>query len=100
MTMIVLTGISCTATTHTRFTPDALLARWPTDAWRTELVDGVLYFYGECDERVLPVAEPAYPGRRALITRAHDLEVHPGGDGPLRSVLDAHDDGTAGEHST
>ncbi|WP_329580765.1 hypothetical protein [Streptomyces sp. NBC_01361] len=67
----------------------SLLARRPTGAWKTELVGGVLYFYGEFDERDIATAERTYPGRRALINRANDLEVHPGDTGPARSVLDA-----------
>ncbi|MET9499545.1 hypothetical protein [Streptomyces sp. NPDC006552] len=29
----------------------ATLARWPTGAWKRELLYGVLYFYGEFDQR-------------------------------------------------
>ncbi|WP_338704348.1 hypothetical protein V2W30_41250 (plasmid) [Streptomyces sp. Q6] len=67
---------------------EAFLARWPTGAWKTEMIDGVVYFYGEFDERDVQVAERAYPGRRALINRANDLELHPGGTARLRSVLE------------
>ncbi|MFF1691691.1 hypothetical protein [Streptomyces sp. NPDC058254] len=73
---------------HEPMSTEAVLARWPTAAWKREVFDGVLYFYGEFDERDVTTAERTYPGRRALINRANDLEVHPAGSGVPQSVLD------------
>lgn len=72
---------------HLPMTADAVLARWPTGAWKRELVNGVLYFYGEFDERDAAAAERMYEGRHALINQANDLEVHPAAPDPPRSVL-------------
>ncbi|MFF1359932.1 hypothetical protein [Streptomyces sp. NPDC058297] len=70
-------------------TVEAVLTRWPTGAWKRELIDGVMYFYGEFDQRDVEIAERTYPGRRVLVNRAGDLEVHPGGADPARSLLDS-----------
>ncbi|WP_328541167.1 hypothetical protein OHT17_50970 [Streptomyces sp. NBC_00371] len=70
-------------------TVEAVLTRWPTGAWKRELIDGVIYFYGEFDQRDIEIAQRTYPGRRVLVNRAKDLEVHPGGASPARSVLDS-----------
>ncbi|RAJ69462.1 MULTISPECIES: hypothetical protein [unclassified Streptomyces] len=69
-------------------TAEAVLARWPTGAWKTELIGSVLYFHGAFDERDVDTAARAYPGRRVLVNTAHDLEVHPAGTTPLLSILD------------
>ncbi|MFD7206274.1 hypothetical protein [Streptomyces sp. NPDC059893] len=76
-------------------TPDVLLARWPTGAWKTEIIDGSLYFYGDFDQRDVAAAQRTYPGRRALINRTGALEVHPAGPGAARSVLDRADEASA-----
>ncbi|WP_199546310.1 hypothetical protein [Streptomyces sp. N35] len=69
---------------------EAHLARWPTGAWKTELIRGVIYAYarGQFDERDIATAERAFPGRRGLINANGDLEVHPAGTSPLESILD------------
>ncbi|MFZ3562802.1 hypothetical protein [Streptomyces sp. BH055] len=72
-------------------TTEAVLARWPTGVRKRELVHGVIYFYGAFDERDVDIAERAYPGRRALVNEADDLEVHPAGPGEPHSVLDLTD---------
>ncbi|MFF1736527.1 hypothetical protein [Streptomyces sp. NPDC058247] len=71
-------------------TVQALLARRPMGAHNSELTDGILYFTGTFDERDKTCAERTYPGRRALINSAHNLEVHPAGEGEPISVLDRH----------
>lgn len=72
------------------FTPDVVLARWPTGAVKRELIGGVLYFTGSFDERDVVIAERTYPGRRAMVNRGGDLEVHPAGPGAPQSVLDTY----------
>ncbi|MFD7781008.1 hypothetical protein [Streptomyces sp. NPDC059753] len=71
-------------------TVEALPARCPTSAHNSELIDGVLYFTGTFDERDKACAERTYPGRRALINSARNLEVHPSGEDQPVSVLDRH----------
>lgn len=82
---------------HEPMTVEAVLVRWPTGAWKRELMDGVLYFYGEFDERDVAAAERVYIGRRGLVNRAGDLEIHPAGPGTLCSILEP---GPAEETST
>jgi hypothetical protein len=55
------------------FTVEAMFRRWPMAARRAELLDGVLVFDGEFDERDVETALRTFPGRR--------VAVHP--DGPL-----------------
>ncbi|MGW6361954.1 hypothetical protein ACWFR5_43990 [Streptomyces sp. NPDC055092] len=67
-------------------TVEVILTPWLTGAWKRELIDGVIYFYGEFDQRDVEIAERTYPGRRVLVNRAKGLEVHPGGAGPLEAA--------------
>lgn len=65
----------------------ACLSRWPTAPTRTELIHGILLFadFGEQDAAT---TQPAYPGRRVLLSAEGHLEVQPASTGPPRSLLD------------
>ncbi|MFD7163610.1 hypothetical protein [Streptomyces violascens] len=69
-------------------TVEALLHRWPTSAFKTELVNGVLVFSGEFDDRDVVTVELTYPGRRALLNTDGSIEVHPAGAGSPISLVD------------
>ncbi|MFL4909441.1 hypothetical protein ACJ6WF_41230 [Streptomyces sp. MMS24-I2-30] len=62
-------------------TTQALLSRWPTAAQKVELLNGVLIFAGDFDERDLETARRTYPGRRPVLNADGGLEVHPAGPG-------------------
>lgn len=62
-------------------TVEALLHRWPTSTFKAELVNGVLIFSGEFDERDVIAVERTYPGRRAVLNADGSIELHPAGVG-------------------
>jgi hypothetical protein len=70
-------------------TAEALLHRWPTSTFKAELINGVLVFTGEFDERDVVTAERAYPGRRALLNADGSIEVHPAGTGSPTPLIEA-----------
>lgn len=57
-------------------TVDVWSHRWPTSAEKAELIDGVLLFQGEFDERDVEIASRTYPGRDVVLS-AEGLEVRP-----------------------
>jgi hypothetical protein len=61
------------------FDVHAFSHRWPTGAEKAELVDGVLCFTGDFDERDLEIARRAYPGRRVTLGPDNVLEIYPAG---------------------
>ncbi|WP_330481493.1 DUF2399 domain-containing protein [Streptomyces sp. NBC_00724] len=69
-------------------TAEACLHRWPSAVQRTELINGVLLFTGNFDERDITTAERTYPGRRVLLNTDGSIEVHPAAPGPPRSLLE------------
>ncbi|KUM95741.1 hypothetical protein AQI95_43030 [Streptomyces yokosukanensis] len=68
-------------------TPEALLSRWPTSVQKVELLNGVLIFAGDFDERDLDTARRTYPGRRPVLNVDGGLEVHPAGAGDPTPLL-------------
>lgn len=69
-------------------TAEACLHRWPSAAQRTELINGILLFTGNFDERDITTAERTYPGRRVLLNTDGGIEVHPAAPGLPRSLLE------------
>lgn len=70
------------------FSLDAYFHRWPSGAEKAELIDGVLVFSGQFDERDVRIAEGTYPGRQVVLNEDKGIEIHPASDTPPRSVLD------------
>ncbi|MEU0659645.1 hypothetical protein [Streptomyces lavendulocolor] len=58
-------------------TSEAFRYRWPTGTEKTELIEGVIVFYGDFDERDARTARQTYPGRRITIDPGGALRVHP-----------------------
>lgn len=59
----------------------AFESRWPSGADKTELLDGVIIFYGSFGAADVRAAERVYPGRRVVLSADGGLEVHPAGPG-------------------
>lgn len=57
----------------------AFESRWPSGAEKSELLDGVIVFYGSFAEPDVRAAELVYPGRRVALSADGSLEVHPTG---------------------
>lgn len=57
-------------------TVDVWSHRWPTSVEKVELIDGVILFQGEFDERDVEIAARTYPGRRVVLS-PFGLEVRP-----------------------
>lgn len=70
------------------FSLDAYSHRWPSGAEKAELIDGVLVFSGQFDDRDVRIAQSAYPGRQVVLNEDKGIEIHPASDTPPRSVLD------------
>jgi hypothetical protein len=71
------------------FTADAFQRRWPTGAEKAELFDGVLVFTGSFDERDVQLAQRTYPDRQVILYKGN-IEVHPAGSSPPRSILETY----------
>ncbi|MGA4867491.1 hypothetical protein ACPB9J_33190 [Streptomyces lavendulocolor] len=56
-------------------TTDVFRHRWPTGAEKTELIDGVIVFYGAFDERDEDTARRTYPGRRVTLGPGGSIRV-------------------------
>ncbi len=70
------------------FDIDAWQYRWPSGTWKAELIEGVLVFSGEFDERDIVTAQGAFPGRRIVLNEGGGIEVHPAGEGLPRSIFE------------
>lgn len=48
----------------------------------------VLVFSGEFDERDIPTAQGAFPGRQVILNSGGGIEIHPASDTPPRSIFE------------
>ncbi|ONI76955.1 hypothetical protein ALI144C_33075 [Actinosynnema sp. ALI-1.44] len=71
------------------FDIDAWQYRWPTGAEKVELCRGVIVFTGQFDERDTVIAQRTYPGRHVVLNEDGGVEIHPAGENPPRSILEA-----------
>ncbi|WNV82909.1 hypothetical protein [Umezawaea sp. Da 62-37] len=70
------------------FDIDAWQYRWPSGTEKAELYDGVLVFSGKFDERDIPTAQGAFPGRHIVLNDSGGIEIHPAGKTPPRSIFE------------
>lgn len=70
------------------FDVSAWMHRWPSGTLKSELFDGVLVFSGEFDERDLPTAQGAFPGRQVVLNDGGGIEIHPASQTPPRSIFE------------
>ena len=73
---------------HELFDVDAWQYRWPSGTLKAELFYGVLVFSGEFDERDIPTAQGAFPGRQVILNEDGGIEIHPAGDSTPRSIFE------------
>jgi hypothetical protein len=70
------------------FDVDAWQHRWPSGTLKAELYFGVLVFSGDFDERDIPTAQGAFPGRKVILNVGGGIEIHPAGDTTPRSIFE------------
>ncbi len=81
------------------FSVDVYQHRWPSGAEKVELVDGVLVFSGQFDERDLTIARNAYPGRQVVLNDDGGIEIHPASDAPPRSIYETYLERRSQQHA-
>lgn len=70
------------------FSLEAYFHRWPSGSEKAELLDGVLVFTGQFDERDVRIAQDTYPGRQVVLNDDGGIEIHPSSGTPARSILE------------